>query len=143
MGASFGDELDDGSRLGMAEPPSSAMLDTGCSARFRLIARGTWLAAGSAWEEYMDRPDEKRDRHDDDAPARVGDTLGLGGSSVPKSPRDPSASDDPESVRRRHERMTGEDEDMSRPAEDPDRQRSGATGIDMGSGGEGTDISGR
>lgn len=87
----------------------------------------------------MDRSDEKRDRYNEDEPARAGDTLGLGGSVVPKSPDDPSASNDPEAVRRRRERMRGDDDTVGS-TEDPDRQRSGATGIDMGAGGEGTDI---
>jgi len=58
---------------------------------------------------------------------------------VPKAPGDPSASDDEESVRRRRERMRGEDgtfvstDDIAGP-------HPGATGIDMGSGGQGTDI---
>lgn len=88
----------------------------------------------------MDRPDEQRRNDGDDVPAREGDTLGLGGTEVPKSPDDPSASDDPESVRRRRERMSGDTDEVR---EDPDRQRSGATGVDMGSGGEGTHTSGR
>ena len=93
----------------------------------------------------MDRYDEVRDRRTDDVEtddtARSGDVLGLGGSVVPKAPGDPSASDDPESVARRRERALGEDE--PRRNEDPDRQRSGATGIDMGSGGQGTHVSGK
>jgi hypothetical protein len=72
---------------------------------------------------------------------RSGDVLGLGGTAVPKMPDDPSAADDPESVARRRERALG-DEEPTR-TEDPDRQRSGATGIDMGSGGQGTHLSGK
>jgi hypothetical protein len=87
----------------------------------------------------MDRRDEKRDR---DEPSRVGDTLGLGDAVVPKSPDDPTASNEPTSVRRRRERMSGDDDGGSN-TETRDREHSGATGIDMGSGGEGTDISGR
>ncbi|HVL68517.1 MAG TPA: hypothetical protein VM364_14735 [Vicinamibacterales bacterium] len=68
--------------------------------------------------------------------------LGLGGAPVPKSPTDPHAENDPESVARRRSRMTGADE-QTIPAEDPDRQRSGATGIDMGAGGQGTHITGK
>ena len=68
--------------------------------------------------------------------------LGLGGASVPKEPGDPTTEHDPESVARRRARMReGEDETTS--TEDPDRQRSCATGIDMGSGGQGTHISGK
>jgi hypothetical protein len=109
----------------------------------------------------MDRPDEKRgvardsnvvrDRRDsadrideevDRSAAREGDVLGLGGAAVPKAPGDPSASDDPESVARRRARGMGADEDVA-PREDPYRQSAGATGIDMGAGGEGTDVSGK
>jgi len=67
--------------------------------------------------------------------------LGLGGAPVPKSPDDPTTEHDPESVARRRSRMReGTDEPVQ--TEDPDRQRSGATGIDMGSGGQGTHLSG-
>lgn len=94
----------------------------------------------------MDRNDEARDRRTDDMEentetARSGDVLGLGGAAVPKMPGDPSASDDPESVARRRERALGDEETVT--TEDPDRQRSGATGIDMGSGGQGTHLSGK
>ena len=87
----------------------------------------------------MDRYDEKNDRHDADEVERMGDVLGLGGGPVPKMPGDPSASDDADSVARRRERAL-EDDDMSSNREDPYRQSPGATGIDMGSGGRGTDI---
>jgi hypothetical protein len=93
----------------------------------------------------MDRHDESRSVNEDDrdeaaSSARSTDILGLGGSPVPKMPGDPSASNDPESVRRRRERAMESEEPMTH--EDGDRQRSGATGIDMGSGGQGTHISG-
>ena len=93
----------------------------------------------------MDRYDEARDRRTDDVGAddtqRSGDVLGLGGATVPKEPGDPTASNDPESVAKRRERArSGEEPTRS---EDPDRQRSGATGIDMGSGGQGTHVSGK
>jgi hypothetical protein len=90
----------------------------------------------------MDRHDEKRlDNDTDETPSRAqsGDVLGLGGSPVPKMPGDPSASSDPESARRRRERAMEDDAPVSH--EDGDRQRSGATGIDMGYGGQGTNIS--
>jgi hypothetical protein len=93
----------------------------------------------------MDRYDEAQDRQTDDVrndeTTRSGDVLGLGGAAVPKMPGDPSASDDPESVARRRERALGDDTVVTN--EDPDRQRSGATGIDMGSGGQGTHLSGK
>ena len=94
----------------------------------------------------MDRYDENRSVNDvndnDEGSSRSqgGDILGLGGSVVPKMPGDPSASNDPESVRRRRERAMEGDDTVRH--EDGDRQRSGATGIDMGAGGQGTHISG-
>ena len=95
----------------------------------------------------MDRYDEARDRRTDDvkddvetdATERSGDVLGLGGTEVPKTPADPSTSYDPESVAQRRERASGEAVEPTH-REDPDRQRSGATGIDMGAGGQGTHI---
>lgn len=92
----------------------------------------------------MDRHDESRDVNDTDEMNSSSDRneiLGLGGSPVPKMPGDPSASNDPESVRRRRERASGADETTV--SEEGDRQGSGATGIDMGAGGQGTDVSGR
>jgi hypothetical protein len=87
----------------------------------------------------MDRYDEKRDRNETDEMERAGDVLGLGGSSVPKSPGDPSVSDDPESVRKRQMRGR-ETEAEARRDDDPYRPGKGATGIDMGAGGRGTDL---
>jgi hypothetical protein len=90
----------------------------------------------------MDRPDEVRERPIDDRretdeqPQRAGDVLGIGGTEVPKSPADPTADYDPESVRKRHERAMGDDV-VRRPSDD----QHGTTGIDMGSGGHGTDVS--
>ena len=70
--------------------------------------------------------------------------LGLDRTPVPKAPEDPSASNDAESVHKRHHRIANaEAEDLAEIQEDPDRQRSGATGIDMGSGGQGTHLSGK
>lgn len=64
--------------------------------------------------------------------------LGLGNSPVPKEPGDPTTSNDPESVAQRRARMReGEAEDR---AEETSEQHHGATGIDMGAGGHGTDI---
>jgi hypothetical protein len=90
----------------------------------------------------MDRHDERKPHDTDDAAdRRSGDVLGLGGSPVPKRPGDPTASDDPASAARRRERMRSEEAATRR--EDPDLHHKGATGIDMGAGGEGTDVSGR
>jgi hypothetical protein len=90
----------------------------------------------------MDRQDERRDSRieEDVTESRQGDILGLGGSTIPKTPGDPSASDDPESVRRRRERAMSPDSDPHVEREDPYKQGKGATGIDMGAGGRGTDI---
>ena len=88
----------------------------------------------------MDRYDEKKTGAEEEM--RGGDVLGLGGSAVPKMPGDPSASNDPESVRHRRERAMEEDEDTSVRRDNPYKQGHGATGIDMGAGGRGTDISG-
>jgi len=96
----------------------------------------------------MDRYDERDSANDtddvraSDASSSEGDVLGLGGSVVPKAPGDPTTSYDPESVRKRRERARSDEESPVR-REDPDRQRSGATGIDMGSGGQGTHVSGK
>ena len=66
--------------------------------------------------------------------------LGLGGAAVPKGPNDPSASDDAESEEQRRRRRLDGEASANRGT---DEQRSGATGIDMGAGGQGTDLSGR
>jgi hypothetical protein len=90
----------------------------------------------------MDRSDESRRVNDSDEESsaeRSTDILGLGGSPVPKMPGDPSASDDPESVRRRRERVRASEES---PLRHEDGDQHGATGIDMGAGGQGTDVSG-
>jgi hypothetical protein len=90
----------------------------------------------------MDRYDEAKhiNSTDDTGPRREGDILGLGNSVVPKAPGDPSTEYDEDSVRRRRERASGEDEVVEERRDDSGH---GATGIDMGSGGTGTDISGR
>jgi hypothetical protein len=90
----------------------------------------------------MDRPDELRERRVDDTREdgeqnqREGDVLGIGGTEVPKSPGDPTTDYDPESVRKRHDRAMRDDV-VRRPSDD----QHGATGIDMGAGGHGTDVS--
>ena len=95
----------------------------------------------------MDRYDEKKDRTDSDDLdrssdlERKGDVLGLGGT-IRKMPGDPSASNDAASMARRRERARESDETRSSQREDPYQQSPGAAGIDMGSGGRGTDVSG-
>ena len=92
----------------------------------------------------MDRSDELRDNRSADASndndertAREGDVLGLSGTPVPKAPGDPTTEYDAESVAQRRNRALGEEE-VRRPSDDD----FGATGIDMGAGGHGTDVSG-
>ena len=90
----------------------------------------------------MDRDDERNDMNDaDEVDTRQGDVLGLGGSSVPKTPGDPSASNDPESVRRRRMRARETEAEGVRD-DDPYRQGKGAAGTDMGAAGRGTDLRG-
>ena len=90
----------------------------------------------------MDRYDEKNDmREADELGSREGDVLGLGGSSVPKAPGDPSASNDPESVRQRRMRARETEAEAVRD-DDPYKRGKGAAGIDMGAPGRGTDITG-
>ena len=85
----------------------------------------------------MHRDKSKRNRSDADEPLNEGEVLGLGHSAVPKSPSDPETEFDEESIARRRARSTGADE--SERTNDMPRSP-GATGIDMGSGGSGTDI---
>jgi hypothetical protein len=83
--------------------------------------------------------DEKlrRDRNDDE-PVREGDILGLGGIVVPKSSEEPNTSFEKD-VTRNSESIRDEDEDM-RQSETAYKRSPGATGIDMGGGGSGTDV---
>lgn len=70
---------------------------------------------------------------------RVGDVLGLGnvgGSSVRNM--EPGMRHESDAEKRRHRMQEGADE-ITPSATSPDRS-SGATGIDMGSGGDGTDL---
>ena len=91
----------------------------------------------------MDRRDEFDRNVENDEPAtderstRGGDILGLG-DVVPESAGDPSGADDPESATRRRERALRGDEERAF-ARTPERT-SGATSIDMGAGGSGTQI---
>jgi hypothetical protein len=84
-----------------------------------------------------DMKDSKRIRPEEDEPVRQGDVLGLGGAAVPKEPGDPSTEFDDASQARRRERASGED-DLVR--ESDTTRTPGATGIDMGAGGTGTDV---
>ena len=68
--------------------------------------------------------------------------LGLGGAEVPKSPGDPSTEYDAESVAQRRARMHQGEADADADREG-DQSGPGATGIDMGAGGDGTDLSGK
>ena len=84
----------------------------------------------------MKKRDGDLDRHDLDSP------LGLADEPIAKTPSDHLESDPDPSSRRRRARALGED-GIERPADpmgdrnvDPD----GAAGIDMGYGGEGSDI---
>jgi len=96
----------------------------------------------------MDRFDEAKHSNStgepvasgESATTREGDILGLGNSAVPKTPGDPTTQYDAESVRHRRERVTSAAEEDER-GRDLDHG-AGATGIDMGSGGGGTDVSG-
>lgn len=91
----------------------------------------------------MDRYDEKkpvrnpeaRDENDE----RTGDVLGLGGAAVPKEPGDPSTAFDEKSRAQRRQRTREPAAPGVSEPEDSDRG-GGATGIDMGAGGTGTDI---
>jgi hypothetical protein len=79
----------------------------------------------------MDDNKTKHDR-DDDEPVRQGDILGLGGAVVPKSQEDKRTSTNT------GESTSLDDDEQSR--ETAYRRTPGATGIDMGAGGSGTDV---
>jgi hypothetical protein len=81
----------------------------------------------------------KHVRSDQDEPAREGDVLGLGGSVVPKSSTDPTTEFDEASEARRRARIRDESADEGSTGT-AFRRSSGATGIDMGAGGSGTDV---
>jgi hypothetical protein len=76
-------------------------------------------------------------KHDDE-PVREGDILGLGRVVPPKSSNEPSTSFE-EDVTRNSESIRDEDEDM-REGDTAYKRKPGATGIDMGAGGTGTDV---
>jgi hypothetical protein len=82
--------------------------------------------------------DERDDKLKDDR--LDNDVLGIAGSPVPKAPGDPTTEHDADSVAQRRARMRqGEGEGRLADRED-DSPGGGATGIDMGAGGEGTHI---
>lgn len=67
--------------------------------------------------------------------------LGLGRAPVPKAPGDPTTEHDDESVAQRRARMhQGEAEAEADRREETPTRGPGATGIDMGAGGEGTGV---
>ena len=79
-----------------------------------------------------DRSDEARDK-------RQGDILGLGGVTGGDHTANSLGTED-EERRRRRMREGADDMVTGTTGTDVTPQRSGATGIDMGSGGEGTDL---
>jgi hypothetical protein len=90
----------------------------------------------------MDTSDENRrdERTSAEEDTRMGDILGLGGGPVPPSPDDPKVRHDPGAVaQRRHRLHNSEDEGVS---DTTSGHGAGATGMDMGSGGSGTGVSG-
>jgi hypothetical protein len=90
----------------------------------------------SRQDDVPDATDIPADDASGDIPPRQGDILGLGNIVPPKSPVDPATEFDDESVAGRRAR-TNEDE-LDGGSELP--RTKGATGIDMGSGGTGTDL---
>lgn len=82
----------------------------------------------------MDRSDERKDN-------RSGDVLGLGGTPPRKSDDRTRAYSTEEEAQRRRRMNEGADE-LAPGASDTTNARrgAGATGIDMGAGGEGTDV---
>lgn len=91
----------------------------------------------------MDRHDEKKPVRNPEgrteADERTGDVLGLGGSTVPKAPDDPSTGYDDQSRAQRRQRTREPAAPGVSETEDTDRGK-GATGIDMGAGGTGTGV---
>jgi len=82
----------------------------------------------------MDRSDERNDR--------VGDVLGLGNitpEAADVNRRPLERAEESQQTRRHHRMQQGADRILNRRDEEETRHP-GATGIDMGAGGEGTDI---
>lgn len=86
-------------------------------------------------DEFDDTP-EQQDVAAGSEAVRQGDILGLGGAAVPTAPGDHLESGRMSKAARRR-RMSADDESGVR---DTASNEGGATGIDMGSGGTGTDI---
>ena len=82
----------------------------------------------------MGRAHEDRDK-------RAGDVLGLGNAGASVTHHDATWSGDTEEASRRRKRMSeGADELTPDTAGEAHQSGHGATGVDMGAGGEGTDI---
>jgi hypothetical protein len=77
-------------------------------------------------------------RSDDQNNSRAGDILGLG-DVVPGDSTAPHTSQRPDEVRKRHARMQEGADDMTNAAHEQPSS-GGAASVDMGAGGEGTDI---
>jgi hypothetical protein len=90
----------------------------------------------SRQDETPDEIDIPADDASSDMPTREGDILGLGNIVPPKSPVDPSTTFDDEAVARRPTRII--EGELDGRSELP--RSKGATGIDVGSGGTGTDL---
>jgi hypothetical protein len=105
--------------------------------RVRSMDRDISMPADREMLREEDMPRESDRLRDEDMPKREGDILGLGGAVVPKSSTDQTTEYDEESIARRRARSTGMDE---RAGTREISRSKGATGIDMGSGGEGTDL---
>jgi hypothetical protein len=82
----------------------------------------------------MDRSDESKD-------TRTGDVLGLGSSAGTDAVEPPAHAAD-EDQQRRRQRMNEGADDITSPATESGgvHRGAGATGVDMGAGGEGTDV---
>ena len=120
---------------------SIAALDTSrramafCPRRCSVLVR--WGLAGTVIAPFPVRR-RKPIANDQDDKITSG-ILGLGGAPVPKEPGDPSADETDEARAQRRARMQ-QGEAEARTGETPHTQGPGATGIDMGAGGTGTDI---
>ena len=91
----------------------------------------------------MENRDGKREH--DEPQTDLADPLGIAGAPVtPDAPDHLRASDDDEEARKRRQRGLSADNDAPRvPTADINTDHKGATGIDMGSGGSGTNVSDR